>query len=1848
MKHLKLVVALALLTVWVVALGFAGTGAHKTAVTSIAHPIFQPGRVTGNQVGSEAARTSSKTRINIATAAVASHSKVNKTQLPAQLQGVTSFPSVLHVPSGFYSTLGIAIAVLDLNGPPTGGTEIILDNASYTEDALVVDATGWGLGQNGQPISIHPATGVYTTISFRTTATSGKGFAFQGGVQNVTIDGTAGGGLGLKLNYATGYTFPSGDALAATIYAEGGCNGVTVNHATINGNIDGPYATQTDGRPAIFLFRRAGDATQNQNFTFDHDTVINATFGLKVLAEDGSGDNYTQGPVTFTNNRVGGAFGGNVLLGAFTEFCQGINYSNNVFDGIEYNNAYWYNGPTEWDIDWIFAGAPRSFLFNFGQYSAGHIYYSDGASVIHDNYVKDVHAIGNNGDGGILIYGFVLRLSLSGNPLAYNNRITGLYNEDLAGQLNGIRAGSLYAYNNTVRFVHNVAGDQNMVSQCWNGDNKPVNNIFSNELQPATASFARCEAGVTANSDHNAMYAPNGRYYATSASLNTFLSNGTDANSVFGNPNLDANLLISSPSSAENIGLGGLVAKDINGTTRDTTHPDAGAYELVATGSPLGVDILPTVISAPLAGGVPSGLPVAPVVSIKNNSNQPVSGATVTVAITDGYTSGALSIPTIPSNGSVKVTAPNWTPSGTSWTISATVAVAGDVNPGNDVISRAQTVQPPVAIPTGPNTVYNWDASDQGWTRTVDFQRSNSFTKLGGPLSGFSMVTICPANPATYTEGAFASTEGYAANYPGANMLISPWFNLTALSTDVYVSFSHSIATEPGWDGAWMEYTNDGINWHKLGVLNDPHGINWYSQSVYQNAQSYTAPNNSSLPPDTSTMRTYGLLAPQGAISYPADAGFPWWSSNGYPGLPAQPAETGQPLGPFGYVFAQLHITAAQYPNIVGQPLVKFRYIAFSDAANTGQGVTATSAAIGQAGWAVDNFQIGGNGASFSGDTIQGTVYTDANGNGVNNTEAPEVGLKVYLSYFGVLKDSTVTDVNGFYQFKTALDNSGLPGTYNVKVVKYGWAFTQPFNTNIANLSGPGTSSLITQNFGTYNGSFSDPVYNDSLNNGILGSNRGLSGWTVEIHADSVNGALVASAVTKAGGLDTIPLAPYGNYWAKVVQKAGTRGTQNKNGASFAVSGNSGSPTAILAPINFGEFFFGQIRNEASIDYNGDGVKNLSDHTPLGSGVKQLFEFRKEGVLISTDTLGNTITSVNHTSLDTGVYTIKRLSAVPAGYLKTSAADSFTFTITNGNTIDTANTLYFDYVFAQGNVFNDLNGNGVQDTLESTVRNWPIVVTGTGGGTVLTDSNGNWRINTIGPGSHTISVGAAPLPGTWTTTLNSGSTFTANSGGLEYVANNKYNVNFGEFKDVSIYGVKYNDRNDNGAKGAGEEGLAGWVINAANTGGSILHTDTTDANGNFTFLVGPTPDTLVVSEVNKTGWVNTQPGGLGKYTIILHSGDSVGYNFGNFFGSDTVKYRTWTAAQWFGAASTKPVKAWAVKKPTVPNLSNVVNNVYLLVGGPASLQVGAAGQLNSASKEKAYILGAKYSDIWATFSAKGTPHDAVGGPPRGFDFFKNASVMLKKQKSVPESKKDDILIADALALKLNLEISQSSMLTLQGTFLGNLIYKEAGNALGNGTLTVATISTNLDTLMTNWEGVPFSTYVMYDSVIAKINAAFSDGSESLPYDTSSVAGKGWKAGALTMPGLHSIATVPYLIGNPGAKPTQAVGGLKPMLPTVYALAQNYPNPFNPTSTVQFDVPGASIVTIKVYNILGQEVATLLNQQSYSGATRDVVTFDGSNLASGVYFYRMTAQTLDDNGQVSGATFTQVKKMMMVK
>jgi len=89
------------------------------------------------------------------------------------------------------------------------------------------------------------------------------------------------------------------------------------------------------------------------------------------------------------------------------------------------------------------------------------------------------------------------------------------------------------------------------------------------------------------------------------------------------------------------------------------------------------------------------------------------------------------------------------------------------------------------------------------------------------------------------------------------------------------------------------------------------------------------------------------------------------------------------------------------------------------------------------------------------------------------------------------------------------------------------------------------------------------------------------------------------------------------------------------------------------------------------------------------------------------------------------------------------------------------------------------------------------------------------------------------------------------------------------------------------------------------------------------------------------------------------------------------------------------------------------------------------------------------------------------------------------------------------------------------------------------------------------------------------------------------------------------------------------------LPEDYSLKQNYPNPFNPSTNIEYSIPEESFVELKVFDVLGNEVATLVNEQQQAGVYR--ADFTADNLPSGMYFARITANE-----------FTQVVKMILLK
>jgi hypothetical protein len=120
-----------------------------------------------------------------------------------------------------------------------------------------------------------------------------------------------------------------------------------------------------------------------------------------------------------------------------------------------------------------------------------------------------------------------------------------------------------------------------------------------------------------------------------------------------------------------------------------------------------------------------------------------------------------------------------------------------------------------------------------------------------------------------------------------------------------------------------------------------------------------------------------------------------------------------------------------------------------------------------------------------------------------------------------------------------------------------------------------------------------------------------------------------------------------------------------------------------------------------------------------------------------------------------------------------------------------------------------------------------------------------------------------------------------------------------------------------------------------------------------------------------------------------------------------------------------------------------------------------------------------------------------------------------------------------------------------------------------------------------------------------------------------------------------IQFVPHWTGKVVVKDVSDVTVIEgSTLPGTFSLSQNYPNPFNPITQINFEIPARSHVTLTVFNILGQEVATLVDEELASN--RYVVDWDGrsdggNKVASGVYFYKLVA---DD--------FSETKKMLLLK
>ena len=255
------------------------------------------------------------------------------------------------------------------------------------------------------------------------------------------------------------------------------------------------------------------------------------------------------------------------------------------------------------------------------------------------------------------------------------------------------------------------------------------------------------------------------------------------------------------------------------------------------------------------------------------------------------------------------------------------------------------------------------------------------------------------------------------------------------------------------------------------------------------------------------------------------------------------------------------------------------------------------------------------------------------------------------------------------------------------------------------------------------------------------------------------------------------------------------------------------------------------------------------------------------------------------------------------------------------------------------------------------------------------------------------------------------------------------------------------------------------------------------------------------------------------------------------------------------------------------------------------------------------------------------------GTPRPFDrIYERFFVGLKKNPSF--HRYNNSLAGELLTLKLNIAISDLGMTERN---FGELVFIDStkrANPMNNKSL--RQLAAYTDSILTFWRSRKADYFNVY-FWLNKINNTFMG-----PFDTIST-------NPLRVAPTSALFSVSYLV--PGTTPPPFIPQSQPDpavsvdgdQPDEFSLSQNYPNPFNPVTTIEFTLPDPSRVTIKVFDILGQEVARLLDNTAMDQG-HQLVDFDASRLASGVYFYQLYAEDVAD----ANKPISLVKKMILLK
>jgi len=564
-----------------------------------------------------------------------------------------------------------------------------------------------------------------------------------------------------------------------------------------------------------------------------------------------------------------------------------------------------------------------------------------------------------------------------------------------------------------------------------------------------------------------------------------------------------------------------------------------------------------------------------------------------------------------------------------------------------------------------------------------------------------------------------------------------------------------------------------------------------------------------------------------------------------------------------------------------------------------------------------------------------------------------------------------------------------------------------------------------------------------------------------------------------------------------------------------------------------------------------------------------------------------------------------------------------------------------------GTAFNDVNGNGVLDAGETPLSGIRIRLSGIVTDSILTDGSGNFTFSNL-PIDTYYSL-SQQTQGGWYTTTGSRRI-------LLIHPSDTTAINFGSFQNGIISGHLYNDVNKNGIFDAGDSVLAHWTVRLS---GSATQSVLTDSTGWYAFP-NLSAGTYTVSESVQVNWAQSYPPGNGTYSVTIRSGlDTSGLIFLNFY---DAQFNYPLAAGW-NLLSLPQIPASRLKSDIYPSAKSqafIYNHAYTTID---TIPNGIGYWLKFANPQNILILGTQRTadtigvvtgwnmigSLSAPFAVSSIGQNPAGNVSSNYFLYNGAYVIAD---SLRPHTGYWVKAKNPGQLYVNSSGGHALPLTAQTTNpaqLNQITFTDAGKR--QQTLYI-TQDPSLKNERDQYELPPLPPDGGFDVRFANgsllnIASGIEDAQILISSPVFPMSVK-WKIVDAEGSALQIDGKEIALHGNGSATlahasdirlaPSSASGKL---IPKTFALEQNYPNPFNPSTTLTIDLSGPGFVSLKIYDVLGREITTLVNGTKAPGVY--TLRWNANEVPSGLYFARMTV-TNASGKQV----YTATQKVVLVK